>query len=576
MGMPGFIDRIPNRYKRAILDRLPGPVWRQLSPLVHGETSLHHALKRVRLRRLEAVARSFGDLPVVAVEHQRAGMVARCVGEFHSEDVLDANLALVCHALTTTDVEWFVLDQPTGRRRTVVCPRNAQAEVLRALARSLAQRPVYVAPVRDGDAGRAHSAADVADKCAGHSVVRVFELVTTRDARAVLGDERLGCDLEFWRVSRADHVDAQGNFVPEGAWSAPVVNRWTDRLSPQERHTTSVPRTQGTVPTLNLLRAPHIFSMTEPVDAVYTWVDGDDPEWLERKAATHAAVGLGDLHVTAANSSRFQSHDELRYSMRSLDMYADWIRHVYLVTDDQVPAWLDTSHPRLSVVSHRTLFGDRGRLPTFNSHAIESQLHHLRGLSEHFLYLNDDVFFGRPVTPEHFFTANGLTLFFVSKAKLGLGPPSVLDPPVMSAAKNNREIIEKSFGTLVTNKFKHVPHALRRSVLAEMESEFPEDFARTSRSQFRHPTDISVAAALHHYYAYATGRAVTGSLRYFYADIAREDTPDRLARLLRLRDYDVFCLNDHDSSRVDPEQQAAMIERFLKAYFPLPSSFEKS
>ena len=87
---------------------------------------------------------------------------------------------------------------------------------------------------------------------------------------------------------------------------------------------------------------------------------------------------------------------------------------------------------------------------------------------------------------------------------------------------------------------------------------------------------MSVSAALHHYYAYATGRAVPASIRYFYADIARADTPYRLKILLDKRNFDCFCLNDHDSSNVDPAaEQAQMMGDFLQSYFPLPSSFEK-
>jgi hypothetical protein len=67
---------------------------------------------------------------------------------------------------------------------------------------------------------------------------------------------------------------------------------------------------------------------------------------------------------------------------------------------------------------------------------------------------------------------------------------------------------------------------------------------------------------------------VPGSIAYFYADIARPDTPARLERLLRKRNFDVFCLNDHDSTGVDPGTQARMINTFLQQYFPLPSSFE--
>ncbi len=282
------------------------------------------------------------------------------------------------------------------------------------------------------------------------------------------------------------------------------------------------------------------------------------------------------MHALAANDSRYISRDELRYSLRSLDMYADWVRHVYLVTDNQVPAWLDTTNPRLTVVSHQELFGDRGRLPTFNSHAIESQLHRIDGLSEHYLYLNDDVFFGRPVSPSLFFHSNGLAQFYVSNAKVGLGPATEDDMPVMSAAKNNRDLMAKMFDRTISNKFKHVPHALRRSVMADMEQDFAADFERTASSQFRSHHDVSISASLAHYYSYATGRSVPGVIRYLYMDIARDDTPSRLKSLLWNRDYDVFCLNDHDSRGYDAEQRARMLSTFFQAYYPVPSCFERS
>lgn len=132
-----------------------------------------------------------------------------------------------------------------------------------------------------------------------------------------------------------------------------------------------------------------------PIDVVYTWVDGNDPAWRRRRSAYD-----GGYHAESANAARYISRDELRYSLRALEQNAPWVRHVHLVTDGQRPAWLNDSHPRLTVVDHSEIFADPAALPTFNSHAIESRLHHIKGLSEHFLYLNDDMFLGRPVTPQ--------------------------------------------------------------------------------------------------------------------------------------------------------------------------------
>ena len=38
--------------------------------------------------------------------------------------------------------------------------------------------------------------------------------------------------------------------------------------------------------------------------------------------------------------------------MRSIEKFAPWVRRVWLVTNGQVPNWLNLKHPRLTVVTH--------------------------------------------------------------------------------------------------------------------------------------------------------------------------------------------------------------------------------
>lgn len=323
------------------------------------------------------------------------------------------------------------------------------------------------------------------------------------------------------------------------------------------------------------LVAPHLLQVTEPIDIVYTWVDGEDPEWLARKQQTLHGVDTGTVNETAISDSRFTSRDELMYSLRSLEMYAGWFNHVYLVTDRQVPSWLDVDHPRLTVVDHREIFTDPDVLPVFNSHAIESQLHHIPGLSERYLYMNDDVFFCRPTTPELFFTGNGMSKFFPSKAVLDVDEPSARDMPVLSAAKNNRSFVVEHHGRTVTNKFKHTPHPQLRSVLEELETADPEMFAQVAASRVRHPDDYSITSALYHFHAFALGKAIEGRIRYAYMDIARDDAELYLLRLSRRRDFDVLCLNDTNTAPEQQEKLDALLGEFLSERFPVPSSFEK-
>lgn len=320
----------------------------------------------------------------------------------------------------------------------------------------------------------------------------------------------------------------------------------------------------------------HIYEVTEPVDIVYTWVDGDDPEWRKKQQRALAELTGGEVNETAVSQSRYQSRDELKYSLRSVEYYASWVNHIYLVTDGQVPEWLNTEHPKITVVDHREIFSDPEVLPVFNSHAIESQLHHIAGLSNQYLYMNDDILFMRPVEPSLFYTGNGMSKFFPSNAPLDVDEPSARDMPVLSAAKRNRSHIETHFDRTVTNKFKHTPHPQLKEVMEEFETEHPELFSKVAASRFRHPEDYSIPSALYHYVAYAKRRAVdSNAIRYAYLDIASEDAEQVLADLLKRRNLDVLCVND---TATDPEQVAVvdqLLHDFLETRFPVPSSFEK-
>jgi hypothetical protein len=557
---------------------LPASAWRVLRDVGSGSTAWQRRLTQARLDHLRRSAEGVVDGEVTAVRYRGERFLARPVDRFQATDVLAGNAVFVADALEQAGVPYLVVDAPVSKRRILAVADTDRGAAWAALVAAGARRPVYVRELHPRSSTRSVRLASVQGSGLEGNAWTVFEVLAAAASADALCGPELGCVLEVWRTLTEDIPDdhATGEPLVAGSWVAPRRNRWVDAIpgdvgEPAHWDVDGVRR-----PALPALGPQHVFDVDFPIDAVYTWVDGSDPAWQERKAAAHAAVGLGELNEYASNESRFLSRDELRYSLRSLDMYAGWIRHVYLVTDDQVPAWLDLDNPRITVVSHREIFGDRGRLPTFNSHAIESQLHHVPGLSDHFLYLNDDFFFGRPVDPRVFFDGNGIARFSTSTAKLGLGPTGAFDRPVMSGGKNNRDLLFKAFDRTVTNKFKHVPQSLLKDVLFEMEGRFPEQFAATASHQFRNPGDLSVVSSFHHHYAYLRGRAVEGRLRYLYADIAAQETARRLERLLESRDVDTFCLNDHDTSGVDPLEQQRMLHSFLSRYFPLRSSFEKS
>ena len=372
--------------------------------------------------------------------------------------------------------------------------------------------------------------------------------------------EEYGVRLEFWV---RDVVDIH----------LPDDTAMTRTTIPQVEVTPATVEHSGlTWPTLAGMWDTLSSDINFPIDIVFSWVDGTDLEWQRARAARMQSyvVGEGDDH-----EARFRQIDELKYAMRSVHLFAPWIRNIVVVTDSPRPDWL-AEHPRVTVLTSAEFFTDSTVLPTYNSHAVESQLHQIRGLSEHFLYSNDDMFFGREVEPQAFFTAGGISRFVESNTRIGLGEPESFRSGFENAARVNRALLQGKFGHTISRHLEHCPAPLRRSVLNELESEFPEDFARTARSRFRAATDISVTNSLYHYFALATGRAVVNdSVRVSYVDTTVSEGIATLDSLLLRRDRDFFCLNDGSFPELSAEVRAEAVRAFLEDYFPIPAPWEQ-
>ena len=311
-------------------------------------------------------------------------------------------------------------------------------------------------------------------------------------------------------------------------------------------------------------------TFAEPVDVVYTWVDGSDPAWQGRFSEWSERLGR-DVGEVALDPARYRSRDELRYSLRSLYYFCGWVRKIYVVTAGQVPEWL-TETDRIRIVDHSEILASDA-LPTFNSHSIESALHRIEGLAEHFVYFNDDMFVGRPLRPEVFFTPNGLTRLFQSAARVP-GAENADTLAVDTAAIRGRELLASRFGRVVAGKPLHSPYPLRKSVMHELEAEFPEIVKQTAYSRFRSPTDLSVAASFAQHYGFATGRGVLGEIDTEYVHVESGRLDWHLDRIRLGLDLDTFCINETEQDGGDAEDRERRIADFFEGYFPLAAPWE--
>ncbi len=481
-------------------------------------------------------------------------------------EVMRDNLDLTVEALEHLGID-YALTPTSQLRHTVAVDGDRRDALVAELAERYRDEPVYVAVLNArGAVLRTVLAAFLTPALipATCSTLRVFRPVVTGGGQLRISGV-YGCNVTFWQDTEDDETTVTfpggtryGATLPRAELAKPARTRIGER----------------DYRTLEAYAKTFVDEVDFPIDVVYTWVDGTDPEWLARKERTQAEHGILAAE-SAGSSARFRDRDELRYSLRSLDLHAPWVRNIYLLTDDQTPEWLDTDHPRVRVVSHREAFGDTGRLPSFNSHAIESRIHRIEGLSEYVLYFNDDVFLGRPMKPESFFHGSGAAKCFMSPTAVPAGDPSLDTDLVFAAAKNNRALIEKEFGKTVANTFLHTPHPLRRSVLAEIEERFPEEVAATAAAQFRSRDDLAIASSLHHWYGLFTGRSMPSGISSAFVNVGLREHHARLHRLLATRSHDVFCINDYHDGDVPEDEQADAIAVFLASYFPVASQYEK-
>jgi hypothetical protein len=227
------------------------------------------------------------------------------------------------------------------------------------------------------------------------------------------------------------------------------------------------------------------------------------------------------------------------------------------------------------IVRSEEFFRDPGMLPTHNSQAVEAQLHLIPGLSEHFIYSNDDMFIGRPLRPEVFFSPGGISRFIEAETRIGIGENDAQRSGFENAARVNRKLLKERFGRVTTRHLEHAATPLRKSVIEELEREFPEEFAATAASPFRAADNISVTNSLYHYYALLTGRAVQNTdSNVLYVDTTTRKGLAMMKKLLRRRAWDFFCLNDGSFPEVSPEERARKVQAFLRRYFPIPAPWE--
>ena len=307
------------------------------------------------------------------------------------------------------------------------------------------------------------------------------------------------------------------------------------------------------------------------IDLVYLWVDGNDPKWIEKRNAC-----IGEPSGREENcEGRYAEHEELKYSLRSVEKYAPWIRKIFIVTDNQTPKWLDTSNPKVQIVDHSGIMPAEC-LPCFNSTVIHHCLHNIPSLSEHFLLADDDMYLNRPVHPGTFFAEDGLPIIRLNRRifrrSYYFWKTKVLHHPLRNYVQkihNSALLVERRYGTYYTGKPHHNMDAYLKSTYQYARELFDKEISATLHNHVRSSDDLQ--RSLYSYVALAEGRAhflYVNQYTSFRLHIHKERHYGRFEKYNPV----FFCMNDSQYACDDDRQRAAA---FIRELFPDKSSFEK-
>lgn len=204
------------------------------------------------------------------------------------------------------------------------------------------------------------------------------------------------------------------------------------------------------------------FSPDFNIDIVYTWVSISDRNWLIKKNKHISNVDAFELYAT--EDSRYTDHNEIYYSVMSVCKHLSWVNNIYIITDEQVPELPVHLMSRIKIIDHKEIIPEIF-LPTFNSHVIEAFLHKIPGLSENFIYFNDDFFVAREIDASHFFRSNGHASLFASSKSIMAMNRNGRRTATLSACNNVNELFDRNYSVKYDKALTHIYVPLKKNII---------------------------------------------------------------------------------------------------------------
>jgi len=339
------------------------------------------------------------------------------------------------------------------------------------------------------------------------------------------------------------------------------------------------------------------------IDFVLPWVDSSDAVWQKEKEKHDTNT----LKTYNNSSMRFKDWGTLKYVLRGIEQNCAWYNKIYIITEGHVPVWLDIGHEKITLVAHKELYIKKEHLPVFNSSSIEMNLVNIKGLSDKFIYLNDDTLILKKINKDRFFK-DGKPVDFISHGWLprnswfeklrGMNSWAhslknnirLINAQLSPLQFNQQQLYHQSYSlkTKVSNfllhkvykeflwlEHWHHPMPYLKSTLNDVYALFEEEMMLCSSNRFRSNTDLT--QYIYRYWQLANGNFHPHQYNDgLYCKIQSKKDIDSC--LKKIKDFTFFCPNDalpDDILKEDYQYIKTELINNLKKLLPKKSTFEK-
>lgn len=335
----------------------------------------------------------------------------------------------------------------------------------------------------------------------------------------------------------------------------------------------------------------------QKIDAVVTWVNSEDKEWQKER---EKYAPKKDDETQDNRDERFRDYGTLRYFLRGIEFGMPWINRLHFVHwGGELPDWLDTDNPKLNVVKHSDFIPEE-YLPTFNSNAIEVHMHKIPGLTEQFVYFNDDFFLMKETKPEDWFREGkpvdmlSFCPILTDRRDINMSYLRMNNTAIWVKHFDKKEVCKRLRGKLLHFGYNpvifgynlaemaiprfsslltwHDPLPLLKSTFEKLWELEPEALQETSSHKFRNAGDTTIYAMRE--WEKLEGNFAPKNILKRAKFLYLSDIDEKEVRKIGNQKYMTVCVNDsYVNERY--EEAVRMLITALRTAWPQKSSFEK-